>query len=247
MMEQLGVSFINDLIKWSNDNSGFLSIILFLATIGIGWVGGIFALIRNRPKFKIDIIDQCTFYSTLIQDKTYNGYPVHKTAFVVYCRITNLGYSGSDIVKIRLRYYRNDRNLLFHEKRFIAETICCSDFRYEFEETGHVKVFPFLKQVNQLLPHQDVETYLPVGKSKNGIIYFEENEAYGNLYPIRNKDKKTAPIVIEVKDAYGNTFKKKLNIKYVEPEEALMYNPDFAMTFRKYTINSDIQKAGLPL
>lgn len=110
-----------------------------------------------------------------------------------------------------------------------------------------MKVFPFLRQVNQLLPHQNIETYLPVGKSKNGIVYFEENEAYGDLYPLRNKDKKTAPIIIEVKDAYGNSFKKKLNIKYVEPEEALTYNPDFAMTWRKYTINSELQKRGLPL
>lgn len=104
-----------------------------------------------------------------------------------------------------------------------------------------------MKQVNQLLPYQDVETYLPVGKSKNGIIYFEEKEAYGNLYPIRNKDLRTTPIVIEVKDAYGKIFRKKLNIKYIEPEEALTYNPDFAMTLKKYTINPELQKAGLPL
>lgn len=247
MVELLTVSFINDLAKWSNDNSGFLSIILFLATIGIGWVSGIFALIRNKPKFKIDIINQCTFYSTLIQEKTYKGYPVHKTAFVIYCKITNVGYSGSDIGEIQLIYQRKDRRLFFHEKRPIKETICCSDFTYKFQETGHVKVFPFLKQVNQLLPYQDVETYLPVGKSKNGIIYFEEKETYGNLYPIRNKDLRTTPIVIEVKDAYGKIFRKKLNIKYIEPEEALTYNPDFAMTFKKYTINPELQKAGLPL
>lgn len=74
MVEMLTVAFMNDLAKWSNDNSGFLSIILFLATIGIGWVSGIFALIRNKPKFKIDIINQCTFYSTLIQEETYKGY-----------------------------------------------------------------------------------------------------------------------------------------------------------------------------
>lgn len=247
METQIIVSFINDLIKWSNENSGFLSIILFWGTIGVGWISGIFALIRSKPKFKIDIIDQCTFYSTLIQEETHNGYSIHKTVFVIYCEITNIGYSGSDIGEIQLIYQRKDRRIFFHKKEYVKETICRSDFTYKFQETGGLKVFPFLKQVNQLIPHQDVDTYLPVGKSKNGIVYLEGVRAFGNLYPIRNKDQITAPIIIEVKDVYGKTYRKKLNIKHIEPEEALMYNPDFAMTFKKYTINSALQKVGLPL
>lgn len=247
MIENITVSIIEDLIKWSNENSGFLSVVLFIATICIGWISGLFSLIRNKPKFKIDIINQCTFYSTLILEKTYKGYPVHKTAFVIYCKITNIGYSASDIGNIQLIYQRSDCKRFLHKKRYVKETICCSDFIYEFKESGNTKVFPFLKQVNQLIPNYNCETYLPAGKSKNGIIYFEEDEAYGNLYPIKNKDKTTSPIILEVKDIYGKTYRKKVDIKYVEPEEALLYNPNFAMTLKKYDINPVIQKKGLPL
>lgn len=246
MIESITVLPIDDFVKWSNENSGFLSVVLFIATICISWISGLFSLIRNKPQFKIDIINQCTFYSTLILEKTYKGYPVHKTAFVIYCRITNIGYSASDIGDIQLVYQKSDRKRFLHKKQYVKETICSSDFRYEFKESGSTKVFPFLKQINQLIPNHNCETYLPVGNSKNGIIYFEEDEAYGNLYPIKNKDKTTSPIILEVKDVYGRTYKKKVNIKYVEPEEAFLYNPNFAMAFKKYVINPEIQKKGLP-
>lgn len=242
MIENITISYINKFIKWSNDNSSFLSIIIFLVTIIISWLSGLFSLIRNKPKFIIEIIDQCTFYSTLIIKKTHKGYPVHKTAFVIYCKITNIGHSASDIGEIQLIYQRADRNLFFHKKQCIKETICCSDFIYKYQDSGHIKVFPFLKQVNQLIPNHHSETFLHVGKSINGIVYFEEKEAYGNLYPIRNKDKKTSPVFLEIKDAFGKTHKKKIDIKYINFLEALSYNPDFGMTLKKYTINNELQK-----
>ena len=72
---------IKDITDWCNQNSGFLTAIIFILTLVIGWISGFFKLIRKRPKFKIETIEGATFYSTIFLEKTYQGLPVHKTGY----------------------------------------------------------------------------------------------------------------------------------------------------------------------
>lgn len=65
------------------------------------------------------------------------------------------------------------------------------------------KVFPFLMQRNQLSDN-NVDTYLLEGKRCNGVVYFEQEESWGNYLPriIGNRMK----IKVRVYDVYGNYY-----------------------------------------
>jgi hypothetical protein len=57
-----------EIIKWSNENAGFLSIILFVVALFLGWISGIFQSLRKRPKFEIRIIPGQQFAQPFAQE-----------------------------------------------------------------------------------------------------------------------------------------------------------------------------------
>jgi hypothetical protein len=230
---------ILDIINWCNDNSGFLSLILFLLTFIIGWFSGFFKSIIIRPKFRIEGLKQCTFCTIIDLNELYKDLPVHKTAFVVYLKISNIGNISSSIHKIQLGYYKSDfKTKFFSKRRWVNETISKEDFKIELTDSEKLKVYPFLTQKNQLLP-KEVDTFLEIGKQITGVSYFEEYEAYGNLMPRLEKNN-FVDIKIKIFDVYGNIFSEKLKIKYVEPTEALKYNSYFGQTYKEYNKNKNI-------
>ncbi len=61
---------IVDVIKLLNDNQGIISIAIFIITLLLGWISGIFSALQKKPKFKIDLIDGIRFAVPLIQGKS---------------------------------------------------------------------------------------------------------------------------------------------------------------------------------
>lgn len=229
---------LTNIIDWTNKNSGFLGLLLFILTLLISWISGLFKYIKKRPKFKIRIIENATFGCIIDLNKIHNDLPVNKTAFAIYLEVTNIGNAPSSIGKINLGYLLSDMRPKWRTSRnWIVETFSKSDFRVEFKDSDIVKGFPFLKQANEL--HGKVDTYLEVGKSANGIVYFEQSEAYGSWMPRLNKDLKTTDLVIKIEDAFGKSHKKKFAIELVDPNYSLKFSPYFGQTQKEYFIKKE--------
>ena len=230
-----------DLINWTNKNSGFLGLLLFVLTLILGWISGLFKYIKKRPKFKIRIIKNATFGCIIDLDETHNNLPVHKTAFAIYLEVTNIGNAPSSIGKIKLGYLLSDLKPKWRTSRnWIVETISKSDFIVEFENSDKARGFPFLKQANEI--YGKVDTYLEIGKSANGIVYFEQNEAYGSWMPRVNKDLKTTDLVIKIEDAFGGIHKKKFTLELVDPNYVLKFSPYFGQTQKEYFIKKEVKQ-----
>lgn len=222
-----------------NQNSGFLTATIFVLTLIIGWISGFFIMIRKRPKFKINTIDGATFYSTIYLDKIYQGLPVHKTAFVLYLEITNIGNAPSSIGQIKIGYLPDNKIPSWSTKRnWIYDTILKSQLISLFKDSELVKGYPFLKQKSDMYADA-TETYLEIGRIVNGIAYFEEHETFGNWTPRLNKDKESTNIKIKIQDAFGRNHIKKINIKKYEPSKALEMSPYFGQTYNEYFIKKD--------
>jgi len=221
---------MDDIIRWTNDNSGFVSVVIFGLTLLIAWTSGLFNELRKRPRFKIEIVKQCTFATIFDLKKEFNGLQVTKTAIVIYFDITNIGNAPSSIGDIRVGYKKFDLGLrLFTRRNWIGEKIAKEDFRVGFENSEHAKVYPFLKQRNNSYPNQN-DTFLEIGKIQNGIVYFEQEDSYGNWMPRINKDGKTINLKVEIKDAFGGFHYKTVDIDSVDSGHAFRFNPLFGQT-----------------
>lgn len=232
---------IDIIIDWLNTNSGFVSVLIFLSSIIIAWVTGLFKFLRNKPNFRIEIIDQCTFGSIIDLKRKYKNLPVNKTAFAIYIRVTNIGRSASSIGKIKLGYLKSDFSIRPFTKRiWIDEIMSKTDFRVKFKNSDSIKIYPFLKQHNQYMQNEK-DTYLSVGRSLNGVVYFEQNNAYGSYVPRFNKNGKTTNLKVIIEDSFKNKYSKKFDIELIEPDFAFKFNPLFGQTENEY-----LQKDGEP-
>ncbi|HFG2044269.1 TPA: hypothetical protein ACGF6F_003586, partial [Vibrio cholerae] len=72
------------------------------------------------------------------------------------------------------------------------------------------------------------ETFLPPGRSTNGIVYFEQGESYGGFMPSPNKGYVKVKVALE--DVYGQKHVQNFKIPVVTMEEALRFNPSFGVT-----------------
>ena len=232
---------MTDIIDWTNKNSGFLGLLIFVLTLLISWISGLFKHIKKRPKFKIRIIENATFGCIIDLNKTHKDLPVNKTAFAIYIEVTNVGNAPSSIGKINLGYLLSDMKPKWRTSRnWIVETFSKSDFRVEFNDSEKARGFPFLKQANEF--QGKVDTYLEVGKSANGIVYFEQSEAFGSWMPRLNKDLKTTDLIIKIEDAFGKIHKKKFTIELVDPNYSLKFSPYFGQTQYEYFINKEVEQ-----
>ena len=124
---------ITKLIKWANENEGFLSIILFFATILLGWLSGLFNSLIKKPNLKIRFIDKVSFYSSYLTGETHEvegyTYDLHKTGFVVYMSIANIGNMPTSIDKIYLGYFKNKKYKFWNEKVWLAQWHALESFK----------------------------------------------------------------------------------------------------------------------
>lgn len=216
------------IVDVANNNSGALSLALFVLTLLFGWVSGIFKALSKKPKLNIDMIATCTFYAINRLEKTFNALPVFHFAFVIYLDVTNVGYAPTTIKRIRLRYLRNDLNKKKKAGKNWIDATINKGFFYNRLDEENLHVFPTLIQRN--VDGNKSDLFLEVGKSTNGVVYFEEKETYGNFVPRPNKDG-TTDVLIEITDAYGKKFIKHMTVKEIDYSKALARNEFFAQTF----------------
>lgn len=224
------MEYIKRIINWTNDNSGFLSLILFLATILYGWLSGLFSSLIKKPKLKIRFISKVCFYSTYHINETYEPkkgeiYDVHKTGFVIYASISNIGNMPTAIDKIYIGYKKNKKFKLFERKRFIwlAQWHSFTPFKTTMKNDSDL-IYPTLRIKN--FPTDNTNDYLRTGQSITGTAYFEQVKAWGNFNPLPNNDKSTN-IKLKIVDVYGNKFIFAYKLKYVELIKAREFNENF--------------------
>ena len=92
----------SDFIRWCNDNSGFVSIILFVATLIIAWAGGLFKLLRQKPRFALSLSPGPTFACTYLTGAKFGEYDVTRTFFALYLTISNRGTAAGTIQSAQL-------------------------------------------------------------------------------------------------------------------------------------------------
>lgn len=219
--------------KWSNDNQGVVSVVIFIITIAFGWASGIFSALRRKPKFKLSLIDGPTFCCTYPVGKMRGEFEVHRTGIALYLIVANTGSAASSIENITVGYH-------WHLQPFSIEWLkysvgwfwltnqfaALADFQVKIGE--NIKVYPFLVQKNFLSPTQNV-TYLEVGRSTNGVVYFEQPDSWGGCYPIVREGK--VHIKVRVYDTFGKGHTSKFFVPSVTLEDARAFNPTFGKTF----------------
>lgn len=232
------VEWFTNASTWLNENQGVLTAVIFSITVVFGWLSGIFSALRRKPKFKIETIPGPTFSCTYLTGNKHHEYDAHQTAIAIYLHISNIGAAPSSIHRIRIAYHwnltpwsvlwlKNTIGWFWIERQAVA----IADFQAEIGDS--VKVYPFLTQKNYLSPVKPV-TFLEVGQSTNGVVYFEQGESWGGCFP--KAVKQIVKVKVEVTDVFGGRHKAIVKIPAVSLDEALKYNPEFGTTL--FNINS---------
>lgn len=238
-----------EMMNWLNANQGILSVLLFLVSLIIGWVTGIFRALIRKPKFKIRVIPKMTFGCVFMTGEKYTPpkqgtYDVHKSAFVIYLEVTNVGSAPSELGKVKIGYFIDDgKRTLFKKRVWITETNILADFIIPTANGQAIKI-PNLRQADPLFDHK-YNGFLEVGKSIIGAAYFEQYSSWGNHYP-RFDEKGLTDIKIEVKDAFGNKYHTKTKVPIRDIQELMRYNPAFGSSYAlidKDPENFDIEGA----
>ncbi len=219
--------------NWLNDNQGVVSVAIFVVTLGLGWVSGIFSALRRRPKFRIQLIDGPTFVCTVHTGKRRDALDIHRTCVALYLKITNSGSAASSIDKISVGYHcRLIRFTLAWFRYGLGwfwlhdQTAAILDFQAKIGE--NIKVYPFLTQ-KSILSSAHPSTYLEPGQSANGVVYFEQSDSLGGCIPTASA--KGTRIKVCVRDVFGGKHMARFRVPNVTLEHARTYNPSFGKTF----------------
>ena len=205
------------IVRWLNANQGVLSAIIFAATIFLGFATGIFNSLRRVPKFKVSLIEGPTFACTFVTGNKYNEFDVHRTAIVLYLSVSNVGSSASSIHRVSVAYHWNvnpfSRLWLKYGVGWFwlhDQVVALEDFRVLIGD--QMKLYPFLTQASYIAP-SSVETYLEVGRSTCGVVYFEQSDSWGGCYPKSSSNK--VRIKVSIWDVFGREYKAKFSIPFV--------------------------------
>lgn len=223
---------LTTIINWLDAHRGTVQAVIALITLIGGWSSGIFNALRHKPKFKIELIGQPSFCCNFLTGEQKEGFEVHRTSFALYLTISNIGFAPSDIKKISigyesmLRFYDLARINKSLDRYWLEPCIVRNDFHVEIQDD--IKVFPFLIQ-NNVLTNVKTETYLNIGQSTNGVVYFEQYDSFGINRPKIHKD--TVDLKIKVEDVFGGKHYTKFKIPHVSLDEARKYNPAFGKTY----------------
>lgn len=227
---------LSSFCRWSNANQGILSLGIFATTLFLGWISGIFASLRKKPKFKVDLIPGPTFCCTFETGGKYSEYVVHRTAIALYLSISNVGSAASSIHNISVGYHWQITPFSWQWLRYRIgwfwlneQAAALEEFQSKIGE--QTKVYPFLIQVSAT-SHQSSETYLQIGKSTNGVVYFEQEDSWGGCFPV--VEKSTIAVKVIIKDVFNYRHATRFHIPSVTLEQARKFNPSFGKTLAEY-------------
>lgn len=211
-----------------NENQGVLALVLFGLALVLGWISGLFRTLRQRPKFRIEVLEGPTLCCVVQTGREHNTVPTHRTAISLYLKVTNVGSAPSSVAKVAVGYRMPPirTNWLWLTKgvfrHWIRDThVALSDFRINIGTS--VKVYPFLLQRSFISGERD--TYLEVGQQVIGVVYFEEQEAWGSYQPRTRNVKVKVKILLT--DAFGGRHSANAMIPRVDIQEARRFCPDF--------------------
>lgn len=218
---------------WLNDNQGVVGAAIFVVTVVFGWVSGIFSALRRRPKFEISLIDGPTFCCTYQTGKMHGQYEAHRTGIALYLSISNVGSASSSINGISIGYHWHLRPFSRQWLKYKIgwfwlnhQSVALEDFQVAIGK--NIKVYPFLTQRNHLSPVQ-TDTFLDVGRSINGVVYFEQSESWGGCFPtIKNGHVR---LKVRVRDVFGGKHTSAFDVPAVALDDARKYCPAFGKTF----------------
>lgn len=226
------MSFAGSSADWINENQGLVGVGIFLLTLLLGWVSGIFSALRRKPKFNIKIKPGPSFVCTFSTGETFNEHEVHRVGIALYLSVANCGSAASSIDAVHVGY-RWD--LIPFSKMWLKYTVlrhwlkertaALSDFQVAIGKS--IKVYPFLFQKNHLSPvHQD--TYLRPGQSVVGVVYFEQADSWGGCKPLIWRGE--TRLAVRVIDVFGGRHTRTFRVPAVTLEEARKFNPSFGLT-----------------
>ncbi len=215
------IQIFKNIVEWTNANPGFLTVIIFLITLFLGWVTGIFKSLIRRPKFELLLCPGPTFCCTFDTGEKFENHPTHRTAIALYLTVRNIGKAPSSLRSVRVGYhnYTPKHRFLWY---WLDNTPALRDFGHTVGE--NLRMFPFLLQQSVLLP-REVPTYLREGEQATGVVYFEQEEAWGGFKPIVQNG--WVKIKVSMRDVFGQKYMKTFRISSVSIDRARKYNPEF--------------------
>ena len=174
------------------------------------------------PDLNIELILTPSFCSSFDSELPNEITRIHRTAIILYLKITNTGDAPTEIGRIHVGYESMEESWCW----LCEETTLLDDFVMPMGEK--VKVFPFLKQKNALMTNH-TDTFLNPGQSRNGIVYFEQKASSGYQYPKVDENFK-AKIRIVVHDNKGEKWSIQEQITKVMINAAREHCPLFGKT-----------------
>jgi hypothetical protein len=116
--------------------------------------------------------------------------------------VANIGSAPSSIRHISIGYHCDLRlpnfRYIFKWFRYSIgwlwlrnQTVALNDFQAKIG--GNIKIYPFLIQRNFMSP-VEVSSYLDIGQSSSGVIYFEQQDSWGGFYPIVRSGCRLSPL-----------------------------------------------------
>lgn len=219
-------------IKWLNENQGVVSVGIFLLTLFLGWVSGIFSTLRSKPQFIFELIPGPTFVCIFSTGDELDGQKAHRIGFALYLSVANCGSAASSVHAVHIGYRWNLTPMTrswFHYtllRHWLTErTASLTDFQVFIG--NNVKVYPFMFQRNYLTATTQ-ETYLQPGQSVVGVVYFEQPDSWGGAQPqVRNG---RVRLSVRLLDVFGGRHTRSFWIPEVSLEEARKFNPSFGRT-----------------
>lgn len=226
------IEFYAKASKWSNENQGVVSVAIFLMTVAFGWASGIFSALRRKPKFKLSLIDGPTFCCTYPTGKKHGDFETHRTGIALYLMVANVGSAPSSVENISVGYHCNLRPFSIQWLKYSVgwfwlenQSAVLADFQAKIGE--NFKVYPFFTQ-NSSLSLVNPDTYLEVGRSTNGVVYFEQSDSWGGCFPTVRDGR--VRIKVRIYDVFGNKYTAKSWVPSTTLKDARKYNPSFGKT-----------------
>lgn len=228
--------------RWLNDNQGVAGLGIFLVTLLLGWISGIFSALRHKPKLSISCIEGPTFCCTFPVGAEHNGYEVHRTGLALYLHVVNVGTAATSLEGISVGYHWHLRPFSRLWLKYVIgwhwlhnQMIIGTDFQVRIGD--NIKFYPFLVQRSAVFGDSS-PTYLESGRSTNGVVYFEQEDSWGGCFPSAKQGR--VLVQVAIRDVYGRSHTVKLKIPSVTMEQARKFNPSFGQTF------ADLRNEKLP-
>ena len=204
--------------KWANDNPGLIALIAFLVP---SLAGIAIWFIRKKRKLTIRVIE----YPTMCSSYDIGGI-YHRTAFLLYLEILNDGKTEIQIGEIQIAYKSKVNDNVNHWRWLKEETVLLEDYAAPIGED--IKVYPFLKQKNQLIDNK-IKTHLAPGEMVNGLVYFEQEKSKENDYPSMDPDSKVKTKIV-VHDTKGKKWHVEHRILKIQIKPIRKICPSFGKT-----------------